>query len=921
MKRWFLSTITALCLLAGATLVHAAGLQVYHLETENTVNPTGIDRTDPRLYWRLKSEDAGQKQTAWQILVASSEAQLQRNRGDLWDSGKQNSSKNIHVHYAGKPIKSSQQVFWKVKVWDRDGKASDWSETSSWTMGVLSQEEWKGVWITPPQAMESALLRKNFVVNKGLKSAVLHAVGLGTYDLHLNGSKLGEDLLSPGWTNFDKTALYSSWDITEQLQEGDNALGFMLGNGMYNVVPRNRFSKFAGSFGPLRANLHLQLEYANGKTEFFGTDESWKAHTGPWVFNSIYGGEDYDARALPAGWSTAAFDDRAWLNAVIIMRPKGELKGQSVSAEPIRIIETRQPKAVQDFADGTRVYDLGQNTTWMPRIRVRGPAGSTVRLTPSEITHADGTINRDTTGLSHRGSAWWQYTKATDEDEEWAPHFYYVGSRYLKLDVFPADPHGLVPTSAQVPARKAGDVLPELLSVEGLLVHSIASPVGEFSAANPLLNQIRDLVRWAQRSNIVSVLTDCPHREKLGWLEQYHLNGPSIRYEFDMARVFTKSLRDMRDSQTEEGALPNIAPEYVQFKGTFRHAAEWGASLILVPWQQYQFEGDTDLLREYYPAMKAYFAHLKTRADDYILSEGLGDWYDLGPEKPGKAQLTFPDLTATAFLFYDASVLAKIADVLHEKADAENFRNEAAAIRKKFNSTFFNEEKGYYAGNSQAANALPLELGLVEESQRDRVFANLVQDVIDRDYAMTAGDVGFRFLLQALSNGGRADVIYRMINQSDKPGYGYQIKKGATALTESWDANHTASHNHFMLGHIIEWFYKDLVGIGSSQDEPGFKKIRLYPQPVRELGWAQATYQSVQGPISARWDFENNGWRYRVTIPANTTAEVHLPGKGEVTLNGKPVTDTKTIEPLPGNGLRQVYRVPSGSYDFFVANE
>ena len=887
-----------------------ASLRVTNLRCEFSTDPLGIDIAQPRLFWCVESpargqprSDRGQRQSAWRILVASSMEALAQDRGDLWDSGRIASDQTTFVRYAGATLSSSQRVFWKVRAWDRDGRATPWSEPATWTMGLLAPGDWKGIWIAAPGTSESLLLRHEFSARPGLRRAVVHVCGLGQYELAFNGRKAGNDLLAPGWTDYDKTTLYDTYDVTPLLREGTNAVGLVLGNGMYNVVRRNRFAKFTGSFGPLRAILHLRLEYADGSVEFVGTEETWRTHAGPITYNSIYGGEDYDARLEPVGWDRSGFDDLAWPRAVAVIRVGDTLGGHSVGAEPLRAIETRPPVAVRNFTDGTVVYDLGQNTSYMPRLRVRGPAGSTVRLTPAEIVNPDGRIDRNTMGGTSRGSSWWEYTKATDGEETWFPRFYYVGCRYLEARCTPA---------------QAGGELPRIASLEGVIVHSSAAPAGDFACSNALLNRIRNLVRWAQRSNMVSILTDCPHREKLGWLEQYHLNGPALRYEFDLARLFTKGMNDMADAQTEDGLVPNIAPEYTKFKGAFRAATEWGSAFIIVPWQQYQFTGDRDLLQKHYSAMKRYFAHIEGGATNDNVSEGLGDWYDLGPKKPGAAQLTPPPVTATAFYYRDAWILSQVADLLGHAEEAKDFAARASRIRASYNRHFFSRDKGSYATGSQCANALPLVFGIVEPQYRDAVLVSLVRDVESRGYAVTAGDVGFRFLLQALTLGGHADVIYRLINQDEKPGYGYQLKMGATSLTESWDANNSTSHNHFMLGHITEWFYRDLAGIDCDPTGAGFKKIIINPRPVGDLQWVEATYQSIHGPIAVRWERDGERFILKTTIPANTSATVFLPAREGAAARegGAPAESSPGVEFLRREGDRAVFRIESGSYTF-----
>lgn len=881
------------------------------LQCEFAANPTGIDVPQPRLSWKFDSawifrnKIRSVRQTAYQIQVRSATNLMiaSTTPPDLWDSGKLISDETHLIRYSGRELQPSQSVFWSVRVWDEKDEPSEWSAFSAWTMGLLTADAWKAKWICAPAATDSLLLRKEFIVKPGLKRAIAHATGLGQYEMSLNGAKVGKDLLSPGWTDYNDTILYDTRDITAQLRVGANAVGLTLGNGMYHVERRNRFAKFTGSFGPLRAICQIELEYAVGTKDFVLTDESWRTHPGAITYNSIYGGEDFDARVLPTGWNQPKFAEQNWHSAVAVVRPSGKLRGHSAAAEPIRAIDFNVPFSEERLSEAVIVYDFAQNTSYMPRLRVSGPAGSTVKLIPAEVINADGSIQRSTTGSTNRGISWWQYTKATDKTEEWVPQFYYVGCRYLQAELSP---------------QKPGGALPVIDSLEGVIVHSSARPVGKFECSNPLLNRIRDLVRWAQRANMVSVLTDCPHREKLGWLEQYHLNGPAIRYEFDMARMFTKGMNDMADAQTDTGLVPNIAPEYTEFKGAFRSSPEWGSAFIIVPWQQYQFCGDLDLLRTHYADMKRYFAYLENSASNHIIHLSLGDWFDLGPKKSGASQNTPPPVTATAFYYHDAWILSQAAQLLSKADEAKEFAAKAEDVRHAFNEKFFDATNESYATGSQCANALPLVFGIVEPAHSNAVLASLVKDVQAHDGQMTAGDIGFRFLLQALSQGGRSDLIYQMINQDKKPGYGYMLKKGETSLTEAWDANLTTSHNHFMLGHITEWFYQDLVGIGCDPTGPGFKKIIFKPNPVGDLTWAKASYDSARGKITSHWKHDGSQFTLEVEIPPNTTATVYLPAKPgtQIRESGKPLSQITGVKFLRDEPDRKVLTIESGRYIF-----
>lgn len=824
--------IFAVFIFMAAATLHAA--PVSQLRCEGRDEPLGIDVAKPRLSWKLESG----KQTAYQIVVDG-----------LWDSGRVESDQSVAIEYGGKPLQSSQRISWKVRVWP-DG---EWSQPSSWTMGLLAADDWKAKWIgapagvvntrkfrsyhateaTSPDTLKSApkystvMLRRGFTVKPGLRRALVHLCGLGEYELTLNGGKVGNDLFPSGWTKYDKTCLYDTHEITAALHSGSNDVTLLLGNGMYNVT-FGRYTKFTGSFGPPKAIALMRLDYDDGTTEFIGTDEQWQVSPGPITFCSVYGGEDFDARWKPQ-----------WQPAQITAGPGGALKGLSCAAPPIRAFDVLKPVKLAN-----NVFDLGQNASMMPRLTVKGPAGSVVKIVPAELLKASGELDDPICG----GQGYWTYTLSGSGVETVFPKFYYRGARYLRVEC-------------------SGGA--EVTALEGIVVHSSAAPVGEFRCSNDLFNRTRTLVRWAQRSNLMSVISDCPHREKLGWLEQYHLNGPSLRYEFDLATLFTKGMNDMADSQLPNGLVPDIAPEYVKFGGGFRDSPEWGSSVVLVPWQQYQFAGDLPLLRQTYDAMQRYVAYLGSKAKDHIVDYGLGDWYDIGPKSPGVSQLTPKALTATAIYYEDVTVLAKTAKLIGRDEDAYRYDALAGQIRTAFQTKF------PQLPDSQTGRAMPLVLGLVDPAQRPAVLDALVGDV--RQKGLTAGDVGYRYLLRALADGGRSEVVFALNNQSEKPGYGYQLKQGATSLTEAWNAGRGSSQNHLMLGQIIEWFYHDLAGIQPGQ--PGFKQVIIKPAIVGDLTWVKCSYESPYGKIRSDWQREGNRLTMDVTIPANATATIHVPGE------------------------------------------
>ena len=771
--------------------------------------------------------------------------------------------------------------------------ASDSLENGLWSAAALV--DGKGVPGSNPLGTRTAVARREFETRGGVARALLHVTGLGQYVAYLNGQRVGVDLLSPGWTDTDKTVLYDTRDVTELLHEGANAIGLELSSGMYSVYhPGERYTKFEGRFQPLMGLAKLDIFYADGRVETVSSDGSWRIDYGPTVYSHVYGGEDYDAREEQRGWKEAGFADAGWAVATEVEGPGGILKGASFTGLPIRGTDRLRVKETVVRRAGLAIYDFGQNAALMPRLSARGPVGAVVRVTPSELLKADGSLDRGSS--AHGGkAAYWQFTlSGTGRVEHWAPEFFYHGARYLQVELLPA---------AQ------GGALPELVGIEASVTHAAAEAVGNFASSSDLFRRTRELIRWAQRSNQVSVLTDCPHRERLGWLEQYHLNGPSLRYEFGLHRLFRKTFGDMVDAQTELGLVPDIAPEFIQFEGGFRDSPEWGSALILAGWQQYLWSGDDGVFRLYFGQMERYVAYLGSKADGHIVSHGLGDWYDLGPGRPGFAQLTPMAVTATATYYENVVVLGEMAERLGWTEKAERYRDLAGEIKAAFIERHFDAQSGNYGSESQTGNAMAYVLGLYPEGRGAEVLAAIVADIERRGNAFTAGDVGHRYLLLALSMAGRSDVVYAMHSASDRPGYGWQLAQGATSLTEAWDASPHSSQNHFMLGHIMEWFYGSLVGIAPDPEQPGFRNVIVAPQPVEGIDWAEASFESARGPVSARWRREGETIALELELAPNMTGSVRLPGGYEL---------VKPVDGARGEVVDGVLRLGSGRWELVL---
>jgi hypothetical protein len=877
-----------------------AGLLPVNLRSDYYANPLGIDSPQPRLDWILQANDSaarGLTQSAYQILVASTPMSLLQDKGDLWDSGKIMSDQMNQIIYAGQPLKSDEAVWWKVRVWNGAGNVSTWSAPAQWTMGVLNQSDWEAKWIKAPASLagddnSTFLLRYEFPVKVGLKRGTVSICGLGQYEMYLNGDNVTADVLTPGWTEYNKTCVYDTYDVTSLIHEGPNAIGILLGNGMYRVAKGGRYAKFQKSFGPLQAIARIRLEYDDGSTTIIGTDERWHTGTSPMTFSSVYGGEDWDARMEQKGWDRAGFDETKWLPAEESNGPGGKLRGISRSAPPIRTFETQTAVSHHKINQDVTIYDLGQAAAHLTRFTVHGPAGSMVKVTPGELLNLDGSLFNN----NYNGKAWSVYTLAGTGNETYTSKFYYCGDRYLQVECIPF---------------KGGGDPPMVDSIAGLVVHSSVTPAGEFSCSNDLFNRTYAMIHWAELSNMMSVITDCPHRERLGWLEQDHLHGPSFFYNYDIYSLFGKVIGDISDCQLPNGLIPTHVPEYPIFSAKWRDAIEWGSTGVLLPWQQYERTGDVGVLRRNYAVMKGYVEHITQNAQGGIASAGLGDWTGL------RASTETPfTLISTAIYYEDMEVLAKTAKLLGYPDAAATDEQLAEKIRVAFNQAFFHAETNQYGTGSQCANALALDLGLVEAASRAAVLKNLVGDLERRKYVLTVGEVGLPYLLRALATAGRSDVIFAVNNQTECPGYGYQLKMGATALPETWNANRDNSQIQFMLGHVVEWYFHDLAGIQLDSQSPGYKHFIIHPSIVGDLTNVKSAYVSPRGTIVSEWKQDGPHLTMHVVIPPNSTATICVPTTNaeSITQNGTPIAEVTVLKSLKTGDPCTEYEAGSGDY-------
>ena len=922
-----------LCLTANSNFpVLKLPMQVQHLRCEYQSEPVGIDTEKPRLSWRLISPTRGTHQKAYQILVASTSDLLNSNRGDLWDSGKVESDASIQIEYHGKALASHRQYFWKVRSWDEHGVASSWSQNAVWTTGLLRQEDWKAQWIQrhiketfvavdPFDDDPNPIFRKQFSVTKPIKRALLFGAGLGYFEFHLNGAKVGDHQLDPGWTDFSKRVSYQTFDVTSMVKKGPNAIGAMLGNGWFNTVPLRIFGINLRDHlpsGDPRLLAQLHIEYADGTSDVVVSDPSWRAGEGPIVRNSVYLGEVYDARNVQSGWDKPGFDDSGWGPAVLAHGVKtGEL--QSQRTPPIRITKTVKPVQISEPKPGVFIVDYGQNFAGVTRMKVKGPAGTRIRLRSGELLYKDGTLNAMTTvagqikgggqdyhydGKGYPKTAFQidEYVCSGSGEEVFQPRFTFHGFRYVEVSGYPGKP--------------------TLADFEGQRMNSDVEQVGSFECSNPLFNRIQTMVEWTLLSNLFSVQSDCPHREKFGYGGDQVATSEMAMYTYDMARFYSNTAHLLAetmivDPPSELGndfdrvMKPNVqrgVTETAPFVGIADEGLggqtgpiEWASAFPMLIVQLNDYYGDKAVAQYLFTSEGLWLNYL-AGADKAKIEKGISDHESLVPKPEALTGRTYELLNYD--WFGRIVLLGNLPDddprnvasgsidpfygVRGHEGYSKRMHGLADDLKNEFNKRFLKPD-GTYDSGTQACQTIPLALGFVSNDMKAKVLNVLIKDIEAHDYHLTTGIFGTKYLFQALSNAGRDEIAYRIANQKTFPGWGWMLANGATTMWEHWEfSDNTYSHNHPMFGSVSEWFYKSLAGIQPDPSGPGFKKFFVKPSVVGELTWVKCHHDSMYGRIESNWKREGNKLTLTVTVPPNTTATVFVPGTG-VTEGGKTV--------------------------------
>jgi len=803
-----------------------------NLRCEYLTNPLGIDVTQPRFAWVLGDSERGQTQSAYQVLVATSAENLSHDQGDAWSSGKVASDDSTQVAYAGKALESGYRYYWKVRTWDKGGAASAYSQPAWFEMGLLSPSDWKGQWIGGANQ-----LRTEFNLAGPVARARATIAGIGYYELHINGARIGSSVLDPAWTTYDKRVLYATHDVTPYVQSGANAIGVMLGQGW---------------FASRALRFQLDVELADGRHFQVQSNTSWMARDGPVVSDSVYDGEVYDARLEEPGWDRSGFQNIGWRAAESVPGPKGVLSAEMMP--PIRNVDTLVPLAMKNPKPGVYVYDMGQNMSGWAELRVRGPRGAAVKMRFAELTYDDGMINRDNIRAAKASDT---YILRGEGEEVYEPHFTYHGFRYVEVTGYPGTP--------------------SLDSIRGRVVHSAVEPVGGFVASKQILNQMQRLIRWSQLTNLFGIPTDCDQRdERQGWMGDAQVTAEEAMMNFDMAAFYTNFVRDIRDVQASDGTITDTVPHRY---GSRPADPAWGTAFPLLCWYMWQQYGDRRILEENYESLKKYVEFLRSRAPDNVLRYSYyGDWVAI-EHTPG-------ELVSDAYYYYDVEILRDVAGILGKSADSRAYAQLADQVRAAFNQTFLDAKTGNYANGTQTADALALFLGLVPDDHRGAVAGHLTDDITyGHNTHVTTGFIGVKALMPALTQIGRADLAYELAVQTTYPSWGFMVENGATTLWELWENKRGPSmnsHDHAMFGSVGAWFYNALAGINLGADGAGYRHIRIEPQVVEDLHWASATVETIRGTVSSSWTHSPGEITLDVTIPVNSDAKVVVPKEEEM---------------------------------------
>jgi alpha-L-rhamnosidase len=899
---FFALHITALCL---------AQVKVQYLLTENKVDPISIDAMAPRFSWQLNAGDKrGVMQTAYELKVSS----LGKGKREVWKTGKVMSDESMYITYKGEPLVAGKKYTWQVRVWDNTGKASAWSDPASWQMGLLAPADWKAKWITPGFQEDSVnrpspLFRKGFSLTKKVQSAIAYITSHGLYEAQINGKRVGDAYLTPGWTTYNKRLQYQAYDVTNLLQPGANAVGATLGSGWYRG--HVGFSRQQNYYGKDIALLfQLEVTYTDGTTATIVSDESWKSSTGPVRFAEIYNGATIDNRMQQKNWSTATFDDKSWSGVTVKDYTKNTLV--ATVNEPVRKHETFNPVKIFKTPKGEVVIDFGQNLVGWVQMKVRGNAGDTIKLSHAEILDKPGNFYTENLRAARAQDI---YILKGGGEEVFEPQFTWQGFRYIRVEGYKKD-------------LNAADFT-------AIALYSDMKPAGTFSCSNEMLNKLQHNIQWGQKGNFLDVPTDCPQRdERLGWTGDAQVFSRTATYNMNVHNFFTKWLKDVAADQYSSGSIPFVIPDVLgNDKNESGGSTGWADVSTIIPWNMYLAYGDKQILENQYSSMKAWVKFMQDKSKNDLWNTGFhfGDWlfYSVNDDTDGTSAITSKYLIAQCFYAHSVQLMINTAKVLGKKDDEAYYTDLLARIKK----AFFNEyvtPNGLISSDTQTGYVLALEFDMLPENLRAQAAQRLANNVVRYRNHLTTGFLGTPYLCHVLSKFGHADVAYGLLLQDTYPSWLYPVKMGATTIWERWDGIRPDgtletptmnSYNHYAYGAIGDWMYRIVAGIDTKEDGPGYKQIVIKPTIGGNLSNVAADYETNYGKVSSHWKIDGSNLMLDVEIPVNTTATIYIPGNSNSTITegGKAIANTPGIKAGEAADGYVAVNVGSGVYHFSTA--
>lgn len=912
MKKISLLILSCICfLMAGA-------VEVKNLRTEMLVNPEGVDNQHPVLSWIVTTPERNVVQNAYQVLVASTPEKLAAGEADLWNSGKVESDQSSKIPYGGAALKSSQRCYWKVKVWTNKGE-TDWSSVSRWSIGLLDKTDWKGKWIGLDKAsswdsisfhsrLSARYLRKEFATEKKkiIKQATASIVGLGLYELYINGKKIGNQVLAPSPGDYAQNSKFNTFDVTTELAQGKNAIGVILGNGRYfNMRQKTKPHKIK-VFGFPRLLFQLDIEYTDGSKSRVVSDETWKLTAdGPIRSNNEWDGEEYDANKELNGWNSVGYNDKKWMRAESVSAPGEVLTAQM--NENMIVHESLKPVSVKRLSDGSYILDMGQNMVGWLSLQARGKKGDKITLRFAEALQKDGTLYLENIRTAQQTDV---YTMKGEGLEKWEPRFVYHGFRFVQVTGYPGTP--------------------TVDDFQGKVVYDGFATVGSFSSSDSLLNQIYKNAYWGIRGNYKGMPVDCPQRdERQPWLGDRATGCIGESYIFDNEKLYVKWMDDIHESQRETGQLPDMSPAY--YMTYYADNMTWPGTYLMVADMLYSQFGNTAVVAKHYPYMKKWLFYMRDNylKDGILIKDRSGDWC-MPPESPklihseDPARQTEGALLSTTYYYHFLQLMSKFAKATGHEDDIAEYQSEAAVVKDAFNKKFLNTQTHQYSNNTVTANVLPLAFGMVPEEQEDAVFKQMLDKIVIKDKIhLSSGLIGIQWMMRELTKRGRADVAFTIATQKDYPSWGYMVKKGATTIWELWNGD-TAnprmnSHNHVMLlGDLITWMYGDLAGLKNHPTYTGFKRMWMKPQPTESLTSAKASTETPYGEAKSEWTLKNGIFTWHVVVPANTRANILVPAESvdAVTESGQPVSKVEGLKFVRIEDCRVNLEIGSGDYTF-----